>query len=138
LHQLRLKAIARSTLLACCSNIKYPKKDLDFAIKVAEINEVINKLPKKINSNIGERGIMLSGGERQRISIARALIKKPKIIILDEATANVDPETERKICKILKKISKTITVIAISHQKEFANIADKVFLFSKGKVLKQR
>ena len=117
---------------------KYKKKELDFVMKAAEIDKFINRLPKKINSIIGERGIMLSGGQRQRISIARALIKRPKIMILDEATANLDPKTERKICKILKKISKKTMIIAISHQKELTSIADEVFTFSSnGRVIKK-
>jgi len=115
---------------------KYEKKDIDFAIKASGIDEFLNKLPKKINSIVGERGIMLSGGQRQRISIARALIRKPTLILLDEATANLDHETERKICKILKNISKKITIIAISHNKEFTNIADNIFLFSRNKIKK--
>ena len=117
---------------------KYKKKDLHFALKAAEINQFMNKLPNKINSVIGERGIMLSGGQKQRISIARALIRKPRLIILDEATANLDPSTEMKICATLKKISKKIMIITISHNKQLVNITDQVFLFSKGKLLKKK
>ena len=79
---------------------------------------------------------MLSGGQRQRISIARALVRKPTLLLLDEATANLDRQTERKICKVLKNISKKITIIAITHNREFANIADNIFLFSQNKIKK--
>ena len=116
---------------------KYPKKHLDFAIKAAQLNEFINKLPKKINTLIGERGIMLSGGQRQRISIARALVKDPKIIILDEPTSNLDPITEKKIFNILKRISKKIMVIAISHSKEFISNTGNIFIFSNKKLIKK-
>ena len=115
---------------------KYKKKNINFAIKASGVDEFLNKLPKKINSIIGERGIMLSGGQRQRISIARALVRKPTLILLDEATTNLDPQTERKICKILRNISRKITIIAISHNKEFVNIADNIFLFSQNKIKK--
>ena len=116
---------------------KYKKKDLYFALKAAEMDQFVNLLPKKLNSVIGERGVMLSGGQRQRISIARALLRKPKIIILDEATANLDPTTEMKICTILKKISKKIMIITISHNQRLIKIADQSFQFSKGKLLKK-
>ena len=116
---------------------KYPKKHLDFAIKAAQLKDLINKLPKKINTLIGERGIMLSGGQRQRISIARALVKDPKIIILDEPTSNLDPVTEKKIFDILKRISKKIMVIAITHSKEFINNTGDIFIFSNKKLIKK-
>ena len=136
--------VSQETILLNSSILKnitlgknYPKKNLDFAIKAAQLKDLINKLPKKINTFIGERGIMLSGGQRQRISIARALVKNPKIIILDEPTSNLDPATEKKIFNILKSVSKKIMVIAITHSKEFISNTGNIFIFSNKKLIKK-
>lgn len=117
---------------------KHNKKDFDTAVKASGIGEFIDELPKKLNSIIGERGLMLSAGQRQRISIARALIRKPILIILDEATANLDTKNEEKILNILKKISKNIMIISITHNKKFEQIADHVFLVTKEKIIKKK
>ena len=81
---------------------------------------------------IGERGSKLSGGQRQRIAIARALLRKPKLLILDEATTALDPKTEAEICETLHRLCGKTTIIAISHQPAIAEVADVVFKIHNG------
>ena len=83
-------------------------------------------MPNGYNSNVGDFGNSLSGGERQRIVIARALINNPKILILDEATSQLDIKSQRIIMSFLKKLKKTTTIIMVTHRKETLEIADKV------------
>ena len=88
-----------------------------------------------IKSVVGERGGMLSGGQRQRIAIARALVHKPKLLILDEATTGLDPESEAAICNTLQQLRGELTILAISHQSALVKIADKVYRIQDGKIL---
>ncbi len=103
-------------------------------LKKAHLDEYVKSLPDGLNSMVGERGAKLSGGQRQRIGIARALYSKPDVLILDEATTALDPETEQKICKTLQEISKDITIIAISHQPALISIADEVYRLKDGQL----
>ncbi len=96
------------------------------ALKAAEAWDFVQDLPEGLKTNLGERGSRLSGGQRQRISIARALVRKPQLLILDEATASLDPDTEKEIFATLKTLSKTTTIIAISHQDTMKQAADLV------------
>ena len=76
---------------------------------------------------VGERGARLSGGQRQRIAIARSLVRRPKLLILDEATTALDPKTEAAVCKTLEQLRGRVTIIAISHQPALVNAADEVY-----------
>ena len=96
------------------------------ALKQVEAWDFIKDLPDKLNTSLGVAGGKLSGGQRQRISIARALVRKPSLLIMDEATASLDPKTELEIFKTLKKLAKTMTIIAISHQNIMKQQADIV------------
>lgn len=87
----------------------------------------VSALPQGIQSVVGERGSRLSGGQRQRIAIARALANRPALLILDEATAALDPETEAEICETLRGLAGTITIVAVSHQEALQNAADVVY-----------
>lgn len=102
------------------------REDAIDALKKAEAWDFIQKMPGALDENLGERGGRLSGGQRQRISIARALARQPTLLILDEATASLDPVTERDIFETLKKLAKTTTIIAISHQDTMKQAADIV------------
>lgn len=83
--------------------------------------------PNALDQSIGEQGALLSGGQRQRISLARALIRRPVVLIVDELTASLDPETEEKICRMLKSLSRSTMVLAISHHGLMTNFADEIY-----------
>ncbi len=107
------------------------------AAQVAEAHEFINQLPSGYDTIVGERGQKLSGGQRQRIAIARAILKNPPILILDEATSAVDNETEAAIQKSLEKITKNRTTIAIAHRLSTIRNADCIYVMEYGKVVEQ-
>ncbi len=97
------------------------------ALKAAGAWEFVSKLPEGVDSIVGERGTALSGGQRQRVAIARGLVHSPKLLILDEVTSALDKNSERAICENIKEISKSVTVLAISHRPAWINIADTVY-----------
>ena len=107
------------------------------AAQVAEAHEFINELPYGYDTIVGERGQKLSGGQRQRIAIARAILKNPPILILDEATSAVDNETEAAIQRSLEKITKNRTTIAIAHRLSTIRNADCIYVMEYGKVVEQ-
>jgi subfamily B ATP-binding cassette protein HlyB/CyaB len=90
--------------------------DVIRACKAAEIHEVIEKLPDGYQTEIGERGTGLSGGQRQRIAIARALLKKPRILIFDEAVSNLDQQTAEHFAKTINSLKGMVTMVFITHQ----------------------
>ncbi len=104
------------------------------ASKLAGCHEFITKLPDGYHTKVGERGYTLSGGERQRIAIARALLHKPRILILDEATASLDTETEKKIQDALAVLTKECTTIAIAHRLSTLRNANRLVVLDKGTV----
>lgn len=124
------------------NNIKFGKEnasreDIEKAAKLACCHDFIMKLPDKYDTIVGEGGASLSGGEKQRISIARALIKDAKIIIFDEATANVDPENEDKLQEAMESLCKEKTVIMIAHRLKTVKNAEKIIVLEKGKVVQE-
>ncbi|MDF3130368.1 ABC transporter ATP-binding protein [Kiritimatiellaeota bacterium B1221] len=121
-------------------NIAYGMEDAEpasivEAARAAHAHEFICKLPQAYETVIGERGQTLSGGERQRISIARAILHNPRILILDEATSNVDTETERKIQDALDRLISGRTVIAIAHRLSTLRRADRLLVLKDGKLV---
>lgn len=108
------------------------RKDVEQALRAAEAWGFIEKLSKGMDTVVGERGLMLSGGQRQRIAIARALVRNPQLLILDEATTALDPETEREILDTIKELAGRVTVVAISHQPALVAAADCVFMLERG------
>lgn len=109
-------------------------KDIKQAAADANILDFIEKQPKKWKTEVGERGIKLSGGQKQRLAIARALLVNPKVLIFDEATSNLDSESERKIQQALNLASKHRTVIIIAHRFSTIRNADKIVVLSNGTV----
>ena len=107
------------------------------AAKKACCHDFIEKLPQGYDTVIGEGGANLSGGERQRISIARAIMKDSPVIILDEATANVDPENERDLMLAIQELTKEKTVIMIAHRLKTVRNADQIVVLDKGKIVEQ-
>jgi len=122
------------------NNISYAnpfasQKDIEEAAKYSYAHEFIDKLPQKYETIIGENGVRLSGGEKQRLSIARAILKKSKIILLDEATSSLDAETEDKIQKAINYLTKNKTTIVIAHRLSTILNSDKIYVIDSGKVV---
>ena len=122
------------------NNIKFGKenatqKEIEDACRKACCHEFIMELPDGYNTIIGEGGASISGGEKQRISIARAIIKDAPIVILDEATANVDPENEEKLQMAIAELTKSKTVIMIAHRLKTVKNADHIIVLEDGKIV---
>lgn len=124
------------------NNIKFGNPDASHeevvaAAKKAACHDFILSLPEGYQTKIGEGGASLSGGERQRISIARAIIKDAPIIILDEATANVDPENEEALMQAIHSLTKDKTIIMIAHRLKTVERADQIVVLDKGRIVEQ-
>ena len=124
------------------NNIRFgqPEASMDMVIDAAKracCHDFISKLPDGYDTVLGEAGASLSGGQKQRISIARAIMKDAPIIILDEATANVDPENERELMLAIKELTKEKTILMIAHRLKTVRNADRIYVIDKGKIAQQ-
>ena len=120
-------------------NIMFPRpnatqEELLHAVNAAYVNEFTDRFDKGLDTLIGERGVKLSGGQRQRIAIARAILADPKLIILDEATSNLDTESEGLIQKSLSELTKDRTTIVIAHRLSTIKKADQILVIENGKI----
>ena len=105
------------------------------ALKDADLYDMINNLEHGIHTMVGENGVNLSGGQKQRIAIARALFRKSKILILDEATSNLDNNTESKIMESIKKLRGKVTTIIVSHRLSNLNDCDEIYEIKNKKIM---
>lgn len=123
-------------------NIGYAKPDatmeeIQEAAKAANIHEDILSMPEQYETKVGERGLRLSGGQKQRVAIARAILRQSPIIVLDEATASVDVQTERQIQKAIKNITGKHTIIAIAHRLSTIKDADLILVIREGEIIER-
>ena len=112
-------------------------KEIWAACSLANSDSFIKEFPKKLDTVMGDRGVRLSGGQRQRIALARALIRKPQILFLDEATSSLDSESENLIQESINKLSQEITVVVIAHRLSTISNSDYVYVLETGKVVEE-
>ncbi len=124
------------------NNIKFysdgvTEKDMVEVARMANIFDFINSLPEKFQTVVGERGVLLSGGQRQRIILARALARRPQILVLDEATSALDNESEILIQKAIESLKGRVTVLAIAHRLSTVKASDKLIVLDGGKIIEE-
>ncbi|MFT5452855.1 MAG: ABC-type transport system involved in Fe-S cluster assembly fused permease/ATPase subunit [Enterobacterales bacterium] len=107
------------------------------AIELAHLKEFIERLPEKENTRVGERGLKLSGGEKQRVAIARTILKRPPIMVFDEATSSLDSQSEQSVLTALNEISKGVTTVVIAHRLSTIIDADVILVLEQGELLEQ-
>lgn len=111
------------------------EREINEALKKANLYDFVQSLPEKLKTNVGEGGSLLSGGQKQRLALARTIITNPEIYIFDEATSNIDVESEEKIWKAIYEIAKNKTVIVISHRLANVKNADNIYVLDKGNIV---
>ena len=114
------------------------KEEARRALEDAGAWEFVGASPEGMERMVGEKGVKLSGGQRQRIALARALAGRPRLLILDEVTSALDPDTEREICRNIGVLSAEITVLAITHGEAWTDIADRVYRLDQGAVVLEK
>ena len=107
------------------------EEKINNVLKILNLDIFVSTLPSKLETVIGSKGIELSVGQKQRIGIARALIRNPEILILDESTNSLDKKTEEEIINFLKKLKKTKTIIFVTHDHELSKICDDIINLDK-------
>jgi ATP-binding cassette subfamily B protein len=123
-------------------NIRYGRPDatdeeVKEAVKQAHLEDFISQLPKGFETQVGERGLKLSGGEKQRVAIARTLLKKPSILIFDEATSSLDSQSEKAVINAIDDVSVGKSSVVIAHRLSTIVNADRILVLEKGQVVEQ-
>jgi ATP-binding cassette subfamily C protein len=111
-----------------------PPADVTAALAAAGASAFVAELPEGVDTIVGERGLRISGGQRQRLALARALVRKPALLVLDEATTALDPATEREICETLRALRGAVTLVAICHHGHLVEVADLVYRVEDGRI----
>lgn len=135
--------VSQETFLFSASvkeNIRFGKRDASdeeiiYAAKLANVDEFVRNLEQGYDTKVGEHGVRLSGGKKQPISIARAILKNPEILILDEATSNLDSESERLIRDALTTLTKNRTTFVVAHRLSTILSVDKIIVLDDGKIV---
>jgi subfamily B ATP-binding cassette protein MsbA len=121
----------------CFSKTSFSEQDIITAAKIADAHNFITSMPQQYQTIIGDRGMNLSGGQRQKISIARAILNNPPILVFDEATSSLDSQSEISVQKAIEKITKDKTTIIIAHKLKTVQDADRILVLSKGKIMEE-
>ena len=116
------------------ANSSASQNDIEEACQFAAANEFIDKLPSGYNTIIGENGVKLSGGQKQRLSIARAILKRSPIILLDEATSSLDADSEEIVQNAILNLTKNKTTLVIAHRLSTIHKANKIFVLKNGEI----
>jgi ATP-binding cassette subfamily C protein len=111
-----------------------PVEQIRAALQAANALAFVDAMPDGLQTHVGEGGSRLSGGQRQRLAIARALIHKPRLLILDEATSNLDPEAQSVVVETVLGLKDKMAILAVAHQEGLARVADHVFRVAGGRV----
>lgn len=122
------------------NNIRFGREEIsdavmDWAIEVSQLKDEIERFPKGLDTPIGTRGMSISGGQKQRLALARALVGKPKILILDDCTSALDSRTEAALWERLHEVMPGMTAILITHRPDTLERADNIFVLEEGKVI---
>ena len=112
-------------------------RELEEIVRIAGLSQDVNRFPDKLDTLIGERGVSLSGGQKQRIALARALIRKPELLILDDAFSHLDSDTEEEILENIQSQLCETTTLIISHRLSAVRSADRIVVMDAGKIVEQ-